>query len=92
MAGFLARIVRQRYCPMKRIKQIPSVDVLHLMIVFVGVVTERAAVVPEFCGSFCVGVPHGVSGHQQLRTRLRTPSYPGGDSSENSHGAARSAF
>ena len=34
---------------------------LHQMFVFVGVVTERAVVVPEAYGSFCVGVFHRVS-------------------------------
>ena len=70
MTGILTRIISQRYCPMKRIEQVPSADVLHLMFVFVRVFAKRAAVVPEPDGSFCVGVLHGVSS-TQLRMRLR---------------------
>jgi len=61
MKGSMTGIIRQRYCPMKGFEQVASADVLHQMFVFVGVVTERAVVVPEAYGSFCVGVFHRVS-------------------------------
>ncbi len=54
------RVIGQRQCPMKQIEQLASADVLDLMFVFVGATTERAVVVPEPHGSFCVGMLHGV--------------------------------
>ena len=43
---------------MKMMKQLPSVDVHHLMLVFVDAVTERAVVILEIDGSLRVGVLH----------------------------------
>ena len=57
-AMFAARIVRQGHRPMKMMKQLPSVDVHHLMLVFVDAVTERAVVILEIDGSLRVGVLH----------------------------------
>jgi hypothetical protein len=45
-AFFLAGIIRHRYYPMKEMKQLPPADVLELMLVFVGALTERAVVIP----------------------------------------------
>ena len=47
VTGFLTGMIRQRYCPMQRTEQVPSVDVLDLMFVLVRVVAERAVVVHE---------------------------------------------
>jgi len=68
---FTAGIIRQGYHPMEEVKQLPSADVLHLMFVFIRAATERAVVVPEPYGSFCVGMLHGVSnmGYGQLLPR-----------------------
>jgi hypothetical protein len=49
VAFFLAGIVRQRYLPMKEMKQLLPADVLDLTLVFFGSLTERAVVIPERC-------------------------------------------
>jgi hypothetical protein len=78
---------------MKRIEQVPSADVLHLMFVFVRVFAERAAVLPEPDGSLFVGVLHGVSSTQLKFDAVAEPARAERHlSSEKSHGAARSAF
>jgi hypothetical protein len=46
-AFLLAGIIRQRYHAMNEMKQLPPADVLDLMLVFVGALTERAVVIPE---------------------------------------------
>ncbi len=43
---------------MKKMKQLPSSDMHHLMLVFVDAVTERAVVILEIDGSLRVGVLH----------------------------------
>lgn len=43
---------------MKKMKQLPSADVHHLMLVFVDAVTERAVVILEINGSLRVGMLH----------------------------------
>jgi hypothetical protein len=95
MTGILTGIISQRYRPMERIEQVPSADVLHLMFVFVRVLAERAAVVPEPDGSLRVGVLHGVSS-TPLRLAADAVAEPARAerhlSSEKSQGAARSAF
>jgi len=55
---FAARIVRQGHRTMKKVKQLPSADVHHLMLVFVDAVTERAVVILEINGSLRVGMLH----------------------------------
>ena len=39
--------VREWYHPMKEMKQLPPADVLDLMLVFVGALTERAVIILE---------------------------------------------
>ena len=55
---FAARIIRQGYRPMKKMKQLPPADVHHLMLVFVDAVTERAVVILEINGPLRVGMLH----------------------------------
>ncbi len=43
---------------MKKMKQLPSAEVHHLMLVFVDPVTERAVVILEINGSLRVGMLH----------------------------------
>jgi hypothetical protein len=43
---------------MQRVEQVPPPDVPHLMLVFIGVVTERAVVVHQINGPLFVGVLH----------------------------------
>jgi len=57
-AMFAARIIRQGYRPMKKMKQLPPADVHHLMLVFVDAVTERAVVILEINGPLRVGMFH----------------------------------
>jgi hypothetical protein len=40
-------MIRQRYHPMNKMKQLPPADVLDLVLVFVGALTEWAVVIPE---------------------------------------------
>jgi hypothetical protein len=53
-----ARIVRQGYRTMKKMKQLPPADVHHLMLVFVDAVTEWAVVIFEINGPLRVGMLH----------------------------------
>jgi hypothetical protein len=55
---FAARVIRQGHRPMKTMKQLPSADVHHLMLVFVDAVAERAVVILEINGSLGVGMLH----------------------------------
>lgn len=53
-----ARIIREGYCSVKKMKQLPSAQVHHLMLVLVDAATERAVVILEISGSLRVGMLH----------------------------------
>jgi hypothetical protein len=51
---------------MKKMKQLPSAHVHHLMLVFVDAITERAVVILEINGSLRVGMLHWAQGPRRL--------------------------